>query len=79
MRHHFLTAAIALSAALSMPIDHAQAQQPSKYPDWKGQWTRLIVRGLGGQGSHDQTKSWGFGQQAPLTPEERARFPHKTA
>jgi hypothetical protein len=72
MRRHFLTAAIALSAALSLPLNDSQAQQPGKYPDWKGQWTRLIVRGLGGQGSHDQTKSWGFGQQAPLTPEYQA-------
>jgi hypothetical protein len=72
MRDHLLTAAIALTAALSMPSGGAQAQEASKYPDWKGQWTRLIVRGLGGQGSHDQTKPWGFGQQAPLTPEYQA-------
>ena len=28
-----------------------------------------VVRGLGGQPSFDQTKPWGFGQQAPLTEE----------
>ena len=30
------------------------------------------MRGLGGQGSHDQTKPWGFGQEAPLTAEYQA-------
>ena len=30
-----------------------------------------MVRGLPGQPSFDQTKPWGFGQQAPLTPEYR--------
>jgi hypothetical protein len=43
-----------------------------KYPDWKGQWTRLITPGLGGQAAHDQTKPWGLGQEAPLTAQARA-------
>src|SRR4029077_17878231 len=72
MRNHFLIGAIALTAALAMPVGRTQAQVTSQYPDWKGQWTRLIVRGLGGQGSHDQTKPWGFGQEAPLTAEYQA-------
>ena len=72
MRTHLLIGAIALTAALALPAGLTQAQVAGKYPDWKGQWTRVIVRGLGGQGSQDQTKPWGFGQQAPLTPEYQA-------
>jgi hypothetical protein len=64
--------ATALAAALAMTVGGARAADDAKYPDWKGQWTRFIVRGLPGQGSHDQTKPWGFGQQAPLTPEYQA-------
>jgi hypothetical protein len=36
----------------------------SKYPNLKGHWDRFIVGGLPGQPSFDQTKSWGFGQEA---------------
>src|SRR5205823_13633897 len=61
--------AIALVAALCVTLTDAWAQDMSKYPDWNGQWNRRIIPGLGGQPSHDQTKPWGFGQQAPLTPE----------
>jgi hypothetical protein len=43
-----------------------------KYPDWRGQWNRRVVPGLGGQPSFDQTRPWGRGQQAPLTPEYTA-------
>ena len=45
-----------------------------KYPNFRGQWERFIVGGLGGQPSFDQTKSWGAGQGAPLTPEYKAIF-----
>src|SRR5260370_20986645 len=58
-------------AALAMPIGSAKAADPAKYPDWKGAWARFVVPGLGGQPSFDQTKPWGFGQEAPLTPEYR--------
>ena len=68
MHYRKLFGAIAL-AVLSMPTFCAQAFDDSEYPNWKGQWTRRIVPGLGGQPSHDQTRPWGFGQQAPLTPE----------
>jgi hypothetical protein len=64
--------AVALGAALAMTVGGAQASDDAKYPDWKGQWMRFIVRGLPGQGSHDQTKPWGYGQQAPLTSEYQA-------
>src|ERR1700736_3940020 len=62
-------AAFAL-VALAIPLASAGAED-AKYPDWKGQWERFVVRGLPGQPSFDQTKPWGFGQQAPLTPEYR--------
>jgi hypothetical protein len=52
----------------------AQSQDASRYPDWKGAWERFIVPGLGGQPTFDQTKPWGRGQQAPLTPEYQAIF-----
>ena len=50
----------------------AQIVDYSKYPDLKGQWNRFIVPGLPGLPSFDQTKPWGFGQEAPLTPEYAA-------
>jgi len=60
----------ALTAAtltLGAPAGAARAEEPS-YPDWSGQWIRIPVR-LPTQPSHDQTKPWGRGQEAPLTPE----------
>jgi hypothetical protein len=57
---------------LSMSAGGAWAFDDAKYPDLKGQWTRFVVPGLGGQPSFDQTKPWGFGQEAPLTPEYKA-------
>jgi hypothetical protein len=62
----------ALATVLTMPLAAAQDSDAGKYPDWAGRWERFAVRGLGGQPSHDQTKPWGFGQQAPLTPEYAA-------
>ena len=66
--------AFALSVALLTTIGGAWALDDAKYPDLKGHWERFVVRGLGGQASFDQTKPWGLGQQAPLTPEYRAIF-----
>jgi hypothetical protein len=63
---------IAVALASLMLSTGAQAFDDSRYPNWKGQWTRYIVPGLPGQPSFDQTKPWGFGQEAPLTPEYRA-------
>ena len=51
--------------ATSIGVCAAAAFDEAMYPNWKGQWTRRIVPGLGGQPSFDQTKPWGFGQQAP--------------
>jgi hypothetical protein len=58
-------------AALAMAVGSAKAADQARYPDWKGAWARFVVPGLGGQPSFDQTKPWGFGQEAPLTPEYR--------
>jgi hypothetical protein len=60
-----------LVMALAIYAGDAGAADDAKYPDWTGQWERFVVRGLPGQPSFDQTKSWGFGQEAPLTPEYR--------
>lgn len=60
------------TAVLLVSTGHACAFDESKYPNLKGQWNRYIVRGLPGQPSFDQTKSWGFGQDAPLTSEYKA-------
>jgi hypothetical protein len=68
MSCRILIGAIAV-AALVMPMSGARAADEAKYPDWRGAWARFIVPGLGGQPSFDQTKPWGFGQQAPLTAE----------
>jgi hypothetical protein len=64
--------AVAISAGLLAFIGGAQAFDDAKYPNLKGQWDRFAVSGLAGQPSFDQTKPWGLGQQAPLTPEYQA-------
>src|SRR5216684_7745589 len=63
--------AVVLMAAIVSPA-RAQVLDYSKYPDLNGQWERFVVPGLPGQPSFDQTKPWGSGQQAPLTPEYQA-------
>jgi hypothetical protein len=59
------------SALMMLTLGSVMAADDAKYPDWKGSWARFTVPGLGGQPSFDQTKPWGFGQQAPLTEEYR--------
>src|SRR6516225_10646384 len=71
MLYRSLTGLVTLAAALMAAIGGAAAADAAKYPDWKGQWERFVVRGIPGQPSHDQTKPWGRGQQAPLTAEYR--------
>ena len=71
MLYRSLLGAIAL-VALSVSTANAEILDYSKYPNLKGQWNRFIVPGLPGQPSFDQTKPWGFGQEAPLTPEYKA-------
>jgi hypothetical protein len=51
------------------PADETKFPAFPAFPDWQGAWARFVVPGLGGQPSFDQTKSWGRGQQAPLTVE----------
>src|ERR1700693_5445164 len=74
------TSAIAVAVtATVMMVGAVQAADVAKYPDWKGAWTRWFPPGsvpepnggltAGGQPSHDQTKPWGRGQEAPLTAE----------
>ena len=57
----------ALTAAALTAVGVRAADGPA-FPDWSGQWIRVPVK-LPTQPSHDQTKPWGRGQQAPLTPE----------
>jgi hypothetical protein len=74
MRHRSTIAAFALAALLAT-LTAAQAFDDSKYPDWKGQWTRArIPTPGGGQAPFDPTKPVGLGQQAPLTPEYQKIF-----
>jgi hypothetical protein len=63
-----LIGALAL-AAIVMPSGGARAQNESKYPNWKGQWTTIVPRLPGQNIRFDPNKPWGLGQQAPLTPE----------
>jgi hypothetical protein len=52
-----------------LTIPAANAQDQSKYPNWKGQW-RDIIPSLGGQAVRfDPTKPFGRAQNAPLTAE----------
>jgi hypothetical protein len=63
----FALAALSMSAAGAQTVD-------AKYPNLKGQWNRVVVPGVRGQPSFDQTKSWGPEQGAPLTPEYQKIF-----
>jgi hypothetical protein len=60
---------VALAVVVAVTTSDLRAADHVSYPDWRGQWARFVVRGLPGQPSHDQTKPWGKGQEAPLTPE----------
>ena len=71
MRGGRLAVAVAVTLAVQ-GFTGAHAAEDGKLPDWSGQWMRFAVPGLPGQPSHDQTKAWGRGQQAPLTPEYQA-------
>jgi len=69
-----MIAAFALAALLAT-LSAARAFDESKYPDWKGQWTRARTPVLGGgQAPFDPNKPTGLGQQAPLTPEYQKIF-----
>jgi hypothetical protein len=80
------TSAIAVALAF-LTAGVVQAAETMKYPNWKGAWARWVppnaVRDpgnggtgftAGGQPSFDQSKGWGRGQEAPLTPEYQKVF-----
>jgi hypothetical protein len=72
MHYRSLLGAFALTV---MAASAAGAQMAdAKYPDLKGQWNRVVVPGVRGQPSFDQTKSWGPEQEPPLTPEYQKVF-----
>jgi hypothetical protein len=60
--------AMALTAALCLPVADARAFDESKYPDFAGQWRK--PNGVTVQ--WDQTKPLGLAQKAPLKPEFQA-------
>ena len=61
-----VSAALMGAAAAAAQDSHQSAFDPSKYPDWKGQWLRT---GRGNGNAWDPTKPLGLGEQAPLIPE----------
>jgi hypothetical protein len=70
MRRQSSFSIILVMIASLLTIPAATAQDQAKYPDWKGQWRDMLPRGVGGQSVRfDQTKPYGRGQEAPLTPE----------
>src|SRR5262249_49943763 len=90
MQFRTATSAIAgVAIAMAMMTGAVEAAEAAKYPDWKGAWTRWFPPGsvpepnggftAGGQPSPDQTKPWGRGQEAPLTPEYQKVFEESLA
>jgi hypothetical protein len=61
-----VVAVLGAAAASAQPVS-----DPSKYPDWKGQWLRT---GRGNGNAWDPTKPIGLGEQAPLTPSYQAIY-----
>ncbi len=68
MRHRRWAAALALAAASAVSAASARAAEDNAYPDWSGQWVRV------GGAQFDPSKPPGLGQDAPLTPEYKAKF-----
>ena len=71
-RTSIVAIASVVAGAITIMTGDARAADDARYPNWKGQWARFIVPGLPGQPSHDQTRPWGYGQEAPLTSEYQA-------
>jgi hypothetical protein len=65
-----LIGATALATSVLATMSCASAFDDAKYPDWKGQWTRINI--APGPASFDPTRTVGLGQQAPLIPEYQA-------
>jgi len=75
MHHGSTIASILLAAALYTGSASAQAFDDSKYPNLKGQWSRVTTPNeSSGVIPFDPSKPPGRGQQAPLTPEYRKIF-----
>ena len=69
-RSSILVAVALVSALMTMTSGGVRAADDGKYPtNWKGQWGRVVYRNVEVQGAFVQTKPWGVGQEAPLTPE----------
>jgi hypothetical protein len=62
--------AIAVAAALCLPMRGVRAQEEARFPDLSGQWKRPPGVGI----QWDQTKPIGRAQQPPLTAEYQAIF-----
>jgi hypothetical protein len=73
MLERSLIGSIALAAALAITTAGALAFDDTKYPDWKGQWTRSSPV------QWDPTKPPARGQQAPLTAEYQAIYDARLA
>ena len=71
-RSSIVMIASVVAGAITITTGGARAADDSRYPNWKGQLARFIVPRLPGQPSHDQTRPWGYGQEAPLTSEYQA-------
>src|ERR1700732_2209561 len=74
MIYRSLIGSLALTVAMGLTIAGAAAFDEAKYPDWKGQWSRLktLRTQASPNPSFDPNKFQGFAQEAPLTPEYRA-------
>jgi hypothetical protein len=74
MIYRSLIGSIVLAASMGLTISNAAAFDETKYPDWKGQWSRArtLRDQVSPNPSFDPNKFQGLAQEAPLTPEYRA-------
>jgi hypothetical protein len=74
MIYRSLIGSLALTAAVGLTVTGGAAFEEAKYPDWKGQWSRLqTLRDRASPNpSFDPNKFQGLAQEAPLTPEYQA-------
>jgi hypothetical protein len=74
MIYRSLIGFIVLAATMGLTIAGAAAFEEAKYPDWKGQWSRLqtLRTRASPNPSFDPNKFQGLAQEAPLTPEYQA-------
>jgi len=67
MLHRSLIGGLVLALSALGAAADARAFDETRYPDWKGQWTRISI--APGPASFDPTRTVGLGQEAPLIPE----------